>query len=149
MKNKKYHTVGTKSNRKIVERGKLIPLTHKYMTAHFPGLVQYFNKKCRGMLVFYEPKESLDSDGQQFHQCQRNGNSNHWTQKDQDGKRNCTDSLPLKKTTILTQLEGQWAEPRGCVAFILLWGNLIQNLPWVLPTKFRFIWLSSFRGEDF
>ena len=79
MKNKKYHTVRTfpKSNRKIVERGKLIPLTHKYMTAHFPGLVQYFNKKFRGMLVFYEPKESLDSDGQQFHQCQRNGNSNH------------------------------------------------------------------------
>jgi hypothetical protein len=32
--------------------------------------------------------------------------------------------------------------------FILLWGNLIQNLPYVLPTKFRFIWLLGFR-EDF
>ena len=63
MKNKKYYKVGTipKSNIKIVERGKIdtpntqihdrslswlgtglvtIPLTHKYMTAHFPGLVQ-------------------------------------------------------------------------------------------------------------
>jgi len=44
MKNRKYHTVGTvpKSNRKIVERGKIkidTP-THKYMTAHFPVLVQ-------------------------------------------------------------------------------------------------------------
>ena len=29
--------------------------------------------------------------------------------------------------------------------FILLWRNLIQNL----PTKFWFIWLSSFKGEDF
>ena len=33
--------------------------------------------------------------------------------------------------------------------FILLGGNLIQNLPQVLPTKFRFIWLSSYREEDF
>ena len=43
MKNKQHHTVGTvtKSNRKIVERGKkLISLTHQYMTGHFPGLVQ-------------------------------------------------------------------------------------------------------------
>ena len=59
MKNKKSHTIGTipKSYIKIVERGKigtsntqthdhslswlgtLIPLTHKHMTAHFPGLV--------------------------------------------------------------------------------------------------------------
>ena len=34
-------------------------------------------------------------------------------------------------------------------SFILLCGNLIQNLPWVLPTKFRFIWLLSFRGNFF
>ena len=42
MKNKKYHTVGTipKSNIKIVVRGKMIPITHKYMITHFPGLVQ-------------------------------------------------------------------------------------------------------------
>ena len=35
---KKYHTVGTfpKSNRKITEREKSIPLTHIYMTTHFP-----------------------------------------------------------------------------------------------------------------
>jgi hypothetical protein len=37
---KKYQIVGIipKSNRKIVERGKID--THKYMTACFPGLVQ-------------------------------------------------------------------------------------------------------------
>jgi len=41
MKNKNYHTVGTipTSNIKTVGRGKGIPLTHKYMTAHFPDLV--------------------------------------------------------------------------------------------------------------
>jgi hypothetical protein len=33
--------------------------------------------------------------------------------------------------------------------FILLWGNLIQNLPYVLPTKFWFICLSSFREKRF
>ena len=26
---------------------------------------------------------------------------------------------------------------------------LIQDLPWMLPTKFRFIWPHSFRGENF
>ena len=38
----KYHTVGTipKSNIKVVERKKSISLTHKFMTAHFLGLVQ-------------------------------------------------------------------------------------------------------------
>ena len=38
-----YHTVGTvpKFNAKNIEREvKLIALTHIYMTAHFPGLVQ-------------------------------------------------------------------------------------------------------------
>ena len=41
MKNKNYHTVGTvpKSNRKDAKR---IPLTLKYMTAHFPGLVHEY-----------------------------------------------------------------------------------------------------------
>ena len=32
--------------------------------------------------------------------------------------------------------------------FILLCGNLIQNLPQAIPTKFRYIWPSGFRGED-
>jgi hypothetical protein len=45
-KNKtKYHTVGTvsNSNRKIVHTEvESIQLTHKYMTAHFPGSVQAF-----------------------------------------------------------------------------------------------------------
>jgi hypothetical protein len=27
--------------------------------------------------------------------------------------------------------------------------NFIENLPWMLPTKFRIIWPSGFRGEDF
>ena len=35
-------TVGTipKSNRKIIEKGKIVTRTHKYMTDHIPGLVQ-------------------------------------------------------------------------------------------------------------
>jgi len=39
--NTKYHTVGTvpKSNRKIVERGKIGTSTHKYTIVHFPGLL--------------------------------------------------------------------------------------------------------------
>ena len=39
---KKYHTAGTiqNSNIKIVERDKINTLTRKYMTVHFPGLVQ-------------------------------------------------------------------------------------------------------------
>ena len=40
----KYHTIGTipKSNIKILERGNIIsmPLIHKYMTSHFPGIAQ-------------------------------------------------------------------------------------------------------------
>ena len=39
---------------------------------------------------------------------------------------------------------------RACRSpFILLRGNLIQHLPQVLPTKFRLIWLSSYREKDF
>jgi len=40
--NKKYLTVGIipKANTKIAERGNSDTLTYKYMTAHFPGLVQ-------------------------------------------------------------------------------------------------------------
>ena len=39
---------------------------------------------------------------------------------------------------------------RACRSpFIQLRGNLIQHLPYVLPTKFRFIWLSSYREKDF
>ena len=49
----KYHTVGTvpKTNRNSQKEAKLIHLKHKYMTIHFPGLVQWyrhFNKKWRG-----------------------------------------------------------------------------------------------------
>jgi hypothetical protein len=29
------------------------------------------------------------------------------------------------------------------------WAIFIEDLPWMLPTKFRFIWPSGFRGEDF
>jgi uncharacterized protein YbaR (Trm112 family) len=29
------------------------------------------------------------------------------------------------------------------------WGKVIEDLPRMLPTKFRFIWQSGFRGEDF
>ena len=35
MKNKKYHTVETKSNIKIVERGKIDTISHKYMITQF------------------------------------------------------------------------------------------------------------------
>ena len=39
---KNIHTVGTipKSNIKIAERNKIDTIAHKYMTAHFPGLIQ-------------------------------------------------------------------------------------------------------------
>ena len=42
LKNKKYHTVGTipKSNGKSHLEAISIPLTHKYTTAQFTGLVQ-------------------------------------------------------------------------------------------------------------
>ena len=41
MENKKYHPVRTfpTFNCKIIERVNTDTLTHKYMTAHFPGLV--------------------------------------------------------------------------------------------------------------
>jgi hypothetical protein len=29
------------------------------------------------------------------------------------------------------------------------WAIFIENLSWMLPTKFQFIWQSSFRGEHF
>ena len=35
----------------------------------------------------------------------------------------------------------QWIGPK--------WANFIEDLPRMLPTKFRFIWPSGFRGEDF
>ena len=28
-------------------------------------------------------------------------------------------------------------------------GHVIEDLPYIVPTKLRFIWLSSFRKEDF
>ena len=41
-KSTKFHTVRAipKYNRKITERYQIVPLTHKYMTAHFLDLVQ-------------------------------------------------------------------------------------------------------------
>ena len=29
------------------------------------------------------------------------------------------------------------------------WTIFIEDLPYMLPTKFQFIWQSGFRGEDF
>ena len=51
MQIKIYHTVRTvpKSNRKIVERGKTTPLTHKYMMTHLPGLVQEHQYNVTGL----------------------------------------------------------------------------------------------------
>ena len=40
MKNKRSHTVGTKCNTTILERGKIDTPSTQYMTAQFPGLVQ-------------------------------------------------------------------------------------------------------------
>ena len=34
-------------NLRILERGKSIPITHKYMIAHFPGMAQTHQKKWR------------------------------------------------------------------------------------------------------
>jgi len=47
MKNIRYHTVGTvpKSNRKSQKEETSTPLTHKYMTTHFLGLVQALQLK--------------------------------------------------------------------------------------------------------
>jgi hypothetical protein len=41
IKNRKKNTVGIipKSNIKVVEKGKIDTLTHKYLTAHFPGFL--------------------------------------------------------------------------------------------------------------
>ena len=39
MKTTKYHTVGLKSNIKMVEWGKIDTLAHKYMIAHLPAMV--------------------------------------------------------------------------------------------------------------
>ena len=52
MKNEKYHTVGTvpKTNRKIIERGKIDIVSHKNMTAYFPGqayVLQYRYKRLQ------------------------------------------------------------------------------------------------------
>ena len=29
------------------------------------------------------------------------------------------------------------------------WAIFVEELPWMIPTKFRFIWSSGFREEDF
>ena len=51
MKMEKSHIVVTamKSNNKIVERGRIYTTTHKYMTYHFPGLVQALQQKVAGL----------------------------------------------------------------------------------------------------
>ena len=36
-----------------------------------------------------------------------------------------------------------------CQRIELKWTIFIEDLPYMLPTKFRFIWTSGFRGEDF
>jgi hypothetical protein len=45
--NEKHYCLGTvsKSNRKIIERGKIDNIKHKYFTPHFPGLVQALQLK--------------------------------------------------------------------------------------------------------
>jgi hypothetical protein len=35
-----------------------------------------------------------------------------------------------------------------CYQIKTKWGVYIEDLPWMLPTKFQFIWLRGFRGED-
>ena len=47
----KYDTVGTipKSNIKIIERGKINTLTHKYMTAHWLDLVHVLQSTVAGL----------------------------------------------------------------------------------------------------
>jgi hypothetical protein len=55
---KKYHTFGTvpKSRRKIVKRGKIDILTHKYMTGRslfWLDTVTYFNKLFFTILIIY------------------------------------------------------------------------------------------------
>ena len=58
---KKYHTVWTipKSNRKIVERGKIIPHNIQVQHAHFPGLVHSIQYKMAGLRKIYDPKSIL------------------------------------------------------------------------------------------
>jgi hypothetical protein len=47
----KYHTVGTviKSNRKSLKEAKSIPLTHRYMIAYLPDVVQALQKTVAGI----------------------------------------------------------------------------------------------------
>ena len=49
----KNHTIWTipKSNIKTIERGKMIPLVYKYMSAHFLGLVQALHKRWHVSLL--------------------------------------------------------------------------------------------------
>ena len=35
-----------------------------------------------------------------------------------------------------------------CKRIETIWAKFIEDLPQMLPTKFRFIWPSDFRGED-
>jgi hypothetical protein len=46
------------------------------------------------------------------------------------------------------KLEAQWVEPVSLTFHSALW-KLYTEPSMVLPTKFRFIWPSGFRGEDF
>jgi hypothetical protein len=48
----------------------------------------------------------------------------------------------------ILKLEAQWAEPVS-LAFHSALRKLYTVHSMVLPTKFRFIWLLSFRGEDY
>ena len=56
---KKYHTVGTFKNpiEKSVKGEKLISVKHKYMTAHFPGLVHTLQYKVAELSMFCWPND--------------------------------------------------------------------------------------------
>ena len=60
----KYHTVGKipKLNIKIVERGKIDPLAHTYMTVHFPSLVQARQLKSGGVKLVLWAQISIESE---------------------------------------------------------------------------------------
>ena len=60
MKNKNTTSSEPKYNREIIEtETKFIPLTHIYMTVHFPGVVHELQLKMAGLTLFYGPEHPL------------------------------------------------------------------------------------------
>ena len=53
------------------------------------------------------------------------------------------DSLEINQSETRISCDGHVCKPIGTK-----WAFFIEDLPWKLPTKFRFIWPSGFRGED-